>query len=46
MYVCSVLFLFFQVVENCKDVGEADGKYFYYAADMSDLTSTQKVIQV
>ncbi|XP_064596087.1 hydroxysteroid 11-beta-dehydrogenase 1-like protein [Liolophura sinensis] len=34
-----------KVVDNCREVGDPDGKYYYYAADMSDLTSTEKVIQ-
>lgn len=36
----------FQVVQKCKELGPPEGKYFYKAADMANMSATQLVIKV
>lgn len=40
------LHVLFQVVQKCKELGPPEGKYFYKAADMANMSATQLVIKV
>ncbi len=42
----SSFFLLRQVVDRCKEEGKRDGNYNYFAADMSNMTSAEALIQV